>query len=686
MSDSEQRCWCWPPRTTCRQPGARIPTAAALPHYYTDALKANGIGYDVYDVDRRAARRRTRSACSATTRRSSGTRATTTSPASRASRPGRARRGSRSRRDRASATSSTRAASCSTRASAPASSTRRATSSATSGSRSRTARPATRSAERLRPAVLQQERDGRIRPRPRSTRGRDRPERPDAVRRLHRPNDDFLQYCLGAYIYVSGGNTALETDEGGYLPFNMTGTDAVQGPHAGASTRRGAGNQDHTATFAITELLLDPTAVPAVRGLEEWRAGCDRAPGRSARSAARTTWPRTRTAPRYKRLGKTIDLTGKTSGELKFKFSYDTEENWDYMMVEAHVLDATAQATSWTTLPDTNGHTTRTTGDSCAEGLANGSDALHPFLLHYRPTPTVRDPTRRLTGTGTLERRRTGNSAAARTGGRPEPVRGQAGRAVRSPTSDWGTLGLGTLRRRRQGHARRRGHGVDRLRERHRRLDRRAAARGDGLRRRQLDPRAPSSSRGRRRRHHGHDPHRLRLRGHAAPRRARKLHGATRCATSACSRTAAAAVAAAPAAAPVARRRRQARTTRSASPRASSGSTSTGARRCGCPAARRSSKLCRGIVALARGKKAHGPQVVHDTANKNRNVTVRIKKSAYKRLKRKGKIRTTITVVTRGSDGVLRKKSQRVTMVRKAAKKAKKTVAVDRLGGGLSVR
>ena len=82
--------------------------------------------------------------------------------------------------------------------------------------------------------------------------------------------------------------------------------------------------------------------------------------------------------------------------------------------------------------------------------------------------------------------------------------------------------------------------------------------------------------------------------------------------------------------------------------------------------------LCRGTVTLRRGKKAMGRKSFTVTANKNRNVTVRIKKSAYKRLKRKGKIRTTITVVTRGSDGVLRKKSRRVTMVRKAAKKAKK--------------
>ena len=53
------------------------------------------------------------------------------------------------------------------------------------------------------------------------------------------------------------------------------------------------------------------------------------------------------------------------------------------------------------------------------------------------------------------------------------------------------------------------------------------------------------------------------------------------------------------------------------------------------------------------------------TANKTQSVTVRINKSAYKRLKARKSIRTTITVVTRGSDGVLRKKSVRVTMVRR---------------------
>ena len=52
----------------------------AGPYYlgqYTAALEASGIGYDVYDVDADGRTAPTRSACSATTRPSSGTRATT---------------------------------------------------------------------------------------------------------------------------------------------------------------------------------------------------------------------------------------------------------------------------------------------------------------------------------------------------------------------------------------------------------------------------------------------------------------------------------------------------------------------------------------------------------------------------------------------------------------------------------
>ena len=101
------------------------PVQSAGPHhlqYYLDALAANGVPADVYDVDARGRIAPDHSACWATTTASSGTRATTSSPArpgGRAATP----TGSRSTRCSSPAPTWTRAGACSTRASAPASST-----------------------------------------------------------------------------------------------------------------------------------------------------------------------------------------------------------------------------------------------------------------------------------------------------------------------------------------------------------------------------------------------------------------------------------------------------------------------------------------------------------------------------------------------------------------------------------
>ena len=56
-------CWSWPPRTTRGIIAGRRPGPEYL-SYYTTRSPATGIRYDVYDVDARAAPRRTRSACS----------------------------------------------------------------------------------------------------------------------------------------------------------------------------------------------------------------------------------------------------------------------------------------------------------------------------------------------------------------------------------------------------------------------------------------------------------------------------------------------------------------------------------------------------------------------------------------------------------------------------------------------
>ncbi len=116
--------------------------------YYTDALKAAGVEYEVYDVDaHRPASARTPSVCSTTSPTWSGTPATTTCPASRTPRAGPASPSARSRSRTTCVTSSTREASSSTAARTPDGSSPRGT--RTTPSRKRrapTARTATRPA------------------------------------------------------------------------------------------------------------------------------------------------------------------------------------------------------------------------------------------------------------------------------------------------------------------------------------------------------------------------------------------------------------------------------------------------------------------------------------------------------------------------------------------------------------
>jgi immune inhibitor InhA-like protein len=148
----------------------------------------------------------------------------------------------------------------------------------------------------------------------------------------------------------------------------------------------------------------------------------------------------------YKRLGKTLDLTGRTAPRLSFKFSGDVEPNWDWVVVEARDVTTDPNSDAWTTLPeaDTDGDgpdvslTTTTTGDSCPEGLATDIDAPHPFLLHYW------SPTCEPTGTTGDWHAFTGSS-----GGWTDwtvDLSAYAGKKVDlrvSVITDWGTLGLG---------------------------------------------------------------------------------------------------------------------------------------------------------------------------------------------------------------------------------------------------
>jgi hypothetical protein len=248
-------------------------------------------------------------------------------------------------------------------------------------------------------------------------------------------SDDFLQYYLGAYLYEDSGGSDPDTGE----PLPIEGT---QDPYGGLgwdlNGADSAGNQAHTAAFLTTSSLLPEAQYPQF---------ASSAPAAWVRSFANAFEPydgdqyaySDRADVSYKRLTRTIDLAGLSPGDpasLGFRFSYDTEPGWDFAFVEAHVVGSD----EWTTLPDLMGHTSDDTGDSCPEGWHE----LHPFLEHYQTLNE--DGTCSASGT-------TGawNAASGRSQGW-EPwqvdLGDYAGEQVEvsiSYASDWGTQGIGAF-------------------------------------------------------------------------------------------------------------------------------------------------------------------------------------------------------------------------------------------------
>jgi hypothetical protein len=183
--------------------------------------------------------------------------------------------------------------------------------------------------------------------------------------------NDFLQYYLGAYSYVDGGGTTADGK-----PYPVKGISGAftgfQSPLNGGDS---ANNQNHTASFLTTSSFLSKDQFPQFSGSAP--IAWDR-PGGAPFAPRTGDWYSYsgRADQSYKRLSRTVDLTGKSGGELTFGTSYDTEADWDYVFVEAH----TVGADDWTTLPDANGHTSQATGESCTSSWRS----IHPFTTHYQ--------------------------------------------------------------------------------------------------------------------------------------------------------------------------------------------------------------------------------------------------------------------------------------------------------------
>ncbi|GGL83765.1 zinc carboxypeptidase [Streptomyces fumigatiscleroticus] len=179
------------------------------------------------------------------------------------------------------------------------------------------------------------------------------------------PSDDFSQYYLGAYT---------RTTTPGATGFTGSGAlDGVTAPLAGAP-----GNPlDRAGTYSVTSDELPAARYPQFASAGAGRfAGTVNPYGPYAGSGMAAA---VHTDDAYKRLTRTVDLTGVTAADaptLRTRLLWDTEPGYDHVLVEAH----TTGSDDWTTLPEKGGATGTAVPAECAAGFYAGE---HPWLKHY---------------------------------------------------------------------------------------------------------------------------------------------------------------------------------------------------------------------------------------------------------------------------------------------------------------
>ncbi|WP_245765361.1 M14 family metallopeptidase [Nonomuraea jiangxiensis] len=236
--------------------------------------------------------------------------------------------------------------------------------------------------------------------------------------------NDFQQYWLGAYVFFDDAGTDHDTGQ----PFALQGNG---GQFQGFDATLEPG---HTNSFVATSAILPAKQFPLFQSSAQvkWvRPGGPFDPHTGAWDVYSGI-----ADVSYKRLTKTIDLTGASSGDLSFWTSFDTEAAWDFLTVEAR----TAGGDDWTTLPDANGHTTQDTGDSCAAANSGGWRTIHPFTQRYQ------GPNCEPTGTSGAWHAASGNSAGWQQWKIDlTPYAGKQVELSISYISDWATQGAGVF-------------------------------------------------------------------------------------------------------------------------------------------------------------------------------------------------------------------------------------------------
>ena len=181
--------------------------------------------------------------------------------------------------------------------------------------------------------------------------------------------NDVLEYWFGAFLL----NWGAGVDEAGNV-FNVLGTDtpfsSLELMFNGVDS---AQNHANANSFIATSGILPPETYPQ---FTSWASAKYDRPGGPFAPHTGESYAYSQIADvSYKRLTRTIDVPA-GGGTLSFWTSYNTEPAWDHLFVEARHPGQE----DWTTLPDANGHTTQAPGDSCPAGWHE----LHPFLENYQ--------------------------------------------------------------------------------------------------------------------------------------------------------------------------------------------------------------------------------------------------------------------------------------------------------------
>ncbi|MFF2366592.1 M14 family zinc carboxypeptidase [Streptomyces sp. NPDC058122] len=179
-------------------------------------------------------------------------------------------------------------------------------------------------------------------------------------------SNDFSQYYLGAYSRTSTPGAKGFTGSGGLDGATGNLGDAPGNPLNAAGT------------YGVTSDSLSPAQYPQF------------ASGAGAGQFSGTVNPygpyegsymaaAVHTDDAYKRLTRTIDLTGVTAADkptLRSQMLWDTEPGYDHAVVEVH----TTGADDWTTLPEAGGASSAAVPTECEAGFLARE---HPWIKHY---------------------------------------------------------------------------------------------------------------------------------------------------------------------------------------------------------------------------------------------------------------------------------------------------------------